>query len=125
MPGEVGEVTQPGGLGPRPGPQSGGTPPTVDAGGPYLGPVGVATALNATVTPGSDGSPTLLWEIVSGGTGSFSSTSVEDPTFTPDNGGGYVLRLTVTPSDVSPVIDTATFAAGSGRIWFNRRRRRR
>lgn len=125
MPGEVGEVTSPGGLGPRPGPQSGSVSPTVDAGGPYTGIVGVATQLNATVVPGTDGSPTLLWEIVSGGTGTFSSNSIEDPTFTPDNGGVYVLRLTVTPSDTAPVIDTTTFSVGGAFMLLGRRRQRR
>lgn len=85
--------------------------PTVDAGGPYNGPSGVATALDATVTPGSDPTPVLLWTIDSGGTGSFSNDAIEDPTFTPDfpTVGPYVLRLTVTPSDGPAVFDTANF----------------
>lgn len=85
--------------------------PTVDAGGPYNGPSGQATALNATVTPGSDPTPVLLWTIDSGGTGSFSNDAIEDPTFTPTfpTVGPYVLRLTVTPSDIGAVFDTANF----------------
>ena len=86
-------------------------PPTVDAGGPYNGDVDVATALNGTVTPGSDPTPVLTWTIDSGpGSGVFlPSASVEDPTFTPDTVGSYVLRLEANPSDGPPVFDTATF----------------
>lgn len=84
--------------------------PIVDAGGPYSGTVDTPIALNATVTPGTDPAPTLLWTIDSGpGTGDFlPSATVEDPTFTPDLTGTYTLRLTVTPSDVAPVFDTAS-----------------
>jgi hypothetical protein len=88
------------------------TAPIVDAGGPYNGDSGQATALNATVTPGSDPTPALLWTIDSGGAGTFlPSAIVEDPTFTPTfpTVGPYTLRLTVTPSDGPPVFDTAAF----------------
>ncbi len=89
---------------------AGGTPPTVDAGGPYNGDVDVATALNATVTPGTDPTPVLLWTIFSGpGGGVFSNDAIEDPTFTPDTVGSYVLQLSADPSDGPPVLDTATF----------------
>ncbi len=92
--------------------QAASVPPTVDAGGPYAGPSGSPTPLNATVTPGSDPTPALLWTIDSGGTGTFlPSATVEDPTFTPTfpTVGPYTLRLTVTPSDTAPVFDTASF----------------
>ncbi len=91
---------------------AGAVPPTVDAGGPYNGPSGQATALNATVTPGTDPTPALLWTIDSGGAGTFlPNATVEDPTFTPTfpTVGPYTLRLTVTPSDTPPVFDTAAF----------------
>lgn len=95
-----------------------GTAPTVEAGGPYSGEIDTAIALSSTVTPGSDSNPTLLWEIVSGGTGTFSSTSVADPTFTPDVAGLYILRLTATPNDAEAVSDNAslTSLAADG-VW--------
>jgi hypothetical protein len=103
-----------------------GTSPTVDAGGPYTAEKDVATVLDATIVLGTDPSPTLLWTIVSGGTGTFSDDSIEDPTFTPDNNGGYVLRLTVTPSDAEEVFDIALLnAVSSGdyiRHWGRRRK---
>jgi len=90
-------------------------PPTVEAGGPYTGDWNTATALNATVTPGSDPAPVLLWTIESDppfpGSGIFSNDAIEDPTFTPFNVGSYVLRLTVTPSDGPAVFDDANFEA--------------
>ena len=125
MPGEVGEVTGPGGLGPRPGPADSAIAPTVDAGGPYDGTIDLPTSLDATVVEGSDSSPTLLWEILSGGTGTFSDDSIEDPTFTPDATALYTLRLTVTPSDSSAVSDSATLQMGGASPFFTRRRRRR
>lgn len=87
--------------------------PTVDAGGPYAGDVSVPIALNGTVTPGSDPAPTLLWTIDSGGTGTFSDDTIEDPTFTADVIGAYVLRLTVTPSDGPDVFDTAALTTAA------------
>lgn len=91
--------------------------PTVDAGGPYTGVATTAIQLDATVTPGSDASPTLLWEETSGLGGSFSDTSIEDPTFTPTiESSGYVLRLTVTPNDSAPVLDTATLDSIAGLV---------
>lgn len=84
--------------------------PIVDAGGPYNGDVDTATALNGTVTPGSDPTPVLLWTIDSGpGGGVFSNDSIEDPLFTPDTVGSYVLKLEASPSDSTPVSDTASF----------------
>ncbi len=103
-----------------------GTPPTVEAGGPYVAEKDVATILDATVVLGTDPSPTFLWTIVSGGTGTFSDDSIEDPTFTPDSNGGYVLRLTVTPSDAETVFDIAILEAGGRgdyiRHWGRRRK---
>ncbi len=127
MPGEVGEVTKPGGLGPQLGPvESSATAPTVEAGGAYSGAVSTAIQLAATVVNGTDGSPTLLWTIDSGGAGTFSDDSVEDPTFTPDvDDVKYTLRLTVTPSDTAAVFDTAVCNVGlTGQVLIFRRRRR-
>lgn len=97
--------------------------PIVDAGGPYAGDVSVPIALNGTVTPGTDPAPTLLWTIDSGGTGTFSDDTAEDPTFTADGIGAYVLRLTVTPSDGPDVFDTAalTTAALADAVFLNGR----
>ena len=111
--GEVGGVTRPGALGPRPGIAGGEQPPTVDAGGPYVGTIAVGTLLAATVTPGTDPAPTNKWTIQSGGTGTFDDDTLEDPTFTPDNNGTYVLLLTVSSTDSADVTDTATFKVGA------------
>jgi hypothetical protein len=89
------------------------TPPLVEAGGPYSGDQGVATQLDGTITPGTDPSPLLLWSIVSGGSGSFSDPNAVDPTFTPDNVTSYTLRLSATPNDGSPIVDTALFTANA------------
>ena len=112
MPGEVGGVTRPGALGPRPGilDQSV-TPPSVEAGGPYSGKKDVGTLLAATVTPGSDPAPTNLWTVDSGA-GTFDDDTLEDPTYTPTVGGTHILRLTVSSVDSADVFDTAIFSAG-------------
>lgn len=91
----------------------GGTSPTVEAGGPYSGLVSTPIQLNSTVTPGSDPSPTLLWTIDSGGTGTFSSATIADPTFTPDSSGPYVLRLTASTTDTADVFDTANLTSNA------------
>ena len=101
------------------------TAPTVEAGGPYSATKDVATALDATVVAGTDPTPTFLWTIVSGGTGTFSDNSIEDPTFTPDQSSGYVLKLTITPSDTGAVFDTCVLVnASAGDAMLMRRRRR-
>lgn len=88
-------------------------PPTVDAGGPYSGLDDTPIALDATVVPGTDPAPALLWEIDSGpGSGVFlPSATVEDPTFTPDMQGVYMLKLTATPFDGPAVEDIATLTS--------------
>ena len=97
------------------------TQPTVDAGGDYEGEVSTAISLDATVTPGTDASPTYQWSIVSRGTGTFSGSpegSIVDPTFTPDSIGTYILRLTVSTSDTDDVIDTCTlYSTDTGGAW--------
>ncbi len=97
--------------------------PTVDAGGPYVGEALIPTALDATVVNGTDPSPTLLWTVDSGGSGTFSDDSIEDPTFTPDTNSSSVLRLTVTPSDTSAVFDLATMTTSATGAYMRRRRR--
>jgi hypothetical protein len=83
--------------------------PTVDAGGPYNAFAGEAVQLAGSVTPGSDPDPApYQWEIVSGGTGSFSDSGALDTTFTPDSAGTYTLRLTAQTDDAGSVSDTAT-----------------
>lgn len=83
------------------------TPPTVEAGGPYEGNENTAIQLNATVTPGTDPNPTLDWKETTILGGTFSSASIEDPTFTPATTGTYLLTLTATPSDSFVVNDIA------------------
>ena len=85
--------------------------PIVNAGGPYSGTVSTPIQLAATAVAGADPAPVLIWSIVSGGTGTFSDSSIEDPTFTPDAEGAYVLQLSVDPNDGVPVLDTATLAS--------------
>ena len=85
--------------------------PTVDAGGPYSGTQNTAIALDATVTPGTDASPTLLWTETTSLGGVFSNDAIEDPTFTPDTNGSYTLRLTASPNDGSPVFDDAALTS--------------
>lgn len=95
-----------------------GSEASVEAGGPYSGEVSTAISLDATVTNGSDSNPTLLWEIVSGGTGTFSDSTIADPTFTPDSAGSYVLRLTVTPADAAATSDVATVTSlAADGVW--------
>lgn len=91
--------------------------PTVEAGGAYSGVVSTAIALDATVTPGSDASPTYAWTIVSGGTGTFSDATAIDPTFTPDSVATYTLRLTVSTVDTSDVTDDATLTSEASGVW--------
>ena len=70
----------------------------VDAGGPYSGIINTPIQLDATVIPGEDPNPDLLWTYVGSGgaTGSFSSTTIEDPTFTADSPAVFTLTLTAT-----------------------------
>lgn len=90
-------------------PEGGGaTPPTVDAGAGGSVESGSPFSLDATITAGSDPSPSIAWAVQSGVGGSFSSNSVEDPTFTPSGVGDTVLELTVTPNDGPAVTDTVT-----------------
>jgi len=111
-PGEIGEVPGVGGGGLGPGtpdpPTGGATPPTVEAGGPYEAKRADSITLDATVTPGTDPTPTNLWTIVSGGTGTFEDDTLVDAVFIPDNTGTYTLRLTVSSTDSSDVTDDAT-----------------
>jgi hypothetical protein len=80
----------------------------VSAGGPYQVVEGETIQLDGTASFLDDPAPTYLWEIVSGGTGTFSpSATVEDPTFTPDSDGAYVLRLTATGVPAGPLSDDA------------------
>ncbi len=94
---------------------AGGTPPTVSAGGPYSGNVGVPVQLTGTVTPGTDPNPTYLWTM-SGGTGTFSDPTILNPTVTPDTGGNHTLTLTVTTNDTADVTSNAALSVSSGNI---------
>ena len=69
-----------------------------------------AVALNGTAG-GGDGTYTFAWSVDSGPDSSasqFSSTTAEDPTFTPAASGSYVLRFTVDDGDQPAVSDTVT-----------------
>lgn len=81
--------------------------PIVDAGGPYSGTVSTPIQLNGTIVAGSDPAPAAKWLIVLGGTGSFSDAGIEDPTFTPDQEGAYVLKLEAATIDAPLQSDTA------------------
>ena len=87
--------------------------PTVDAGGPYSGDVDTAIALDGTVTPGTDATPTLLWTEPSALGGTFSNTAIEDPTFTPTSAGAYTLRLSADPTIGAPVTDDAALTSNA------------
>lgn len=93
-------------------------PPTVNAGGPYLGPVSTPIALDGTVVQGDYPIASTLWTIVSGGTGTFGNAALVDTTFTPNSGGAYVLRLTATPTVGIPVNDTADLTSTGGETFY-------
>lgn len=101
---------------------AGGTLPTVDAGGPYEGKRFVEAILDATVTPGSDASPTYAWTITEGGDGTFEDNTVLDVVFTPETAGPYTLLLTVSTTDTNDVTDEATFTVLSGGGGVSQRR---
>lgn len=92
------------------------TPPTVDAGGPYSGQAGDPIQLAATVTPGDDAAPVYAWTEVTALGGVFSNPALEDPTFTPDQAGSYILRLTVTSAYDPDVTDDANLSSSSGPV---------
>jgi hypothetical protein len=85
-------------------------PPTVDAGGPYTAILPNPVQLAGTITAGTGTIVSILWSVVSGGTGTFSNAAIEDPTFTVTTAGPnpIILLLTVTPSDGPAISDTAT-----------------
>lgn len=86
-------------------------PPTVDAGGPYAGTVDTPIQLDATVIPGTDPSPVILWTIEAGspGTGTFTpNASTVDAIFTPDTVGIYTLKLSADPDDDIPTTDSTS-----------------
>lgn len=91
-------------------------PPSVDAGANILDALKlVPRALAGVVTPGSDPSPTILWDIqvdafTPPGGSSFLDDSDPTTDFTPGGSQSGVLRLTATPSDGPPVSDTMIFS---------------
>jgi hypothetical protein len=88
--------------------------PIVDA-GPSGDTFGSMTAtLDGTLTVGTDLNPALLWTIVSGGTGTFTTPTEVDTQFTADSASGYTFALTATPNDGPPVLDTASWTIGIG-----------
>jgi hypothetical protein len=87
----------------------------VDAGGPYTTTENQAVAINGTITDGTSTLASSLWTS-SPATGSFTSATSIDTTFTPTAPGGYVLTLTATPVAGSPVSDTAGLTANPGYV---------
>jgi len=87
-------------------------PPTaVNAGGPYQGEIGSPIAIAGTWTDGDITPVTVLWEIVSGGTGTFGNASAATTTFTPDVVGTYQLKFSVDDGDNPPVAATAALTS--------------
>ena len=87
----------------------GATAPTVDAGPDRYSMVDIGILIEATVTPGSDPSPTIAWTVTvepGGATYSFDDDTIEQPTFESDTAGAYTLQIEVTPNDSDPVTDT-------------------
>jgi len=88
-------------------------PPNVDAGPARTGTVGVALDLDATVSDPNDvpaGSQPLAeisWSLVSqpeGSRGDFSDSATEDPSFTGNQPGTYVLQLTARDCPGAPLV---------------------
>lgn len=69
--------------------------------------MGTAFSLDGEILNGS-GSYTYNWSYSSGGTGTFSATNVEDPTFTPNSVSAYTITLTVTDVGVVPNVSAST-----------------
>jgi hypothetical protein len=86
------------------------TPPTADAGGPYVGDEGSAIALSGASAADADGDPlTFTWTYaVDAGVGtcSFSDASALTPSFTCNDNGAYTVTLAVSDGIVT-VSDSA------------------
>ena len=83
--------------------------PTAPIGGPYSTDFQVAVQLDSVVTQ-NDGTDMLItWS--SNKSGSFNNTHIENPIFTPTDHGDYILTLTVTTSNASPIILTANLTS--------------
>jgi len=89
------------------------TPLAVNAGSDQTIDAAGAAAISATATGGT-GSKTYAWTIVSGGTGTFGSSTAATTTFTPSAAGTYVLRCTVT-DDSGSASDDVTITATARR----------
>ena len=88
-------------------------PITAEAGANANAVSGQILALNAT-PGGGDGSYTYTWAINSGpntNANQLTSTTTEDPNFTPAAAGTYVLQFTVNDGIQSPVNDTVTITS--------------
>jgi len=99
--------------------QAAATPPTADAGGPYVGTVNAPIQLAATIGIGTDPSPTFLWTSVIAGT--FNDATLEDPIFTPSAVGldANNFLLTVSTTDSADVTSTASLDSQAGLTFSN------
>ena len=82
---------------------------SVNAGGPYSGTVLTAIDIHGVVQMSSPA--TYLWQVDSGGAGTFGTATDLVTTFTPDTEVDSVLSLTATPAVGDPVVDLAALAS--------------
>jgi len=94
--------------------------PTVDAGGPYSVDFGNSVQLNAVVTINDGNNISYQWSANQDGT--FNNPNIEDPTFTPNDGGNYTLTLTISTSNTPNASDTASLAATGAFVDSSARR---
>jgi len=90
--------------------------PTANAGTDATTCVSEPTTLNGTATAGTGTSYTVAWTVQSGpdmSTAQFSSTTAEDPTFTPTATGSYVLRFTVTNNEPLTAFDDVAISVNA------------
>jgi hypothetical protein len=82
---------------------------SIDAGGPYTGTVSTEIAIHGIAQ--IDGAVTYLWEVDSGGAGTFDDAAALETTFTPGTAVVTVLSLTATPAVGDPIVDLADLTA--------------
>lgn len=92
------------------------TPPLADAGGPYEGPyfIGNLITLDGSGSSDAEGDPlTYSWTLTSvpeGSTAQLDDATLEQPSFTPDALGDYVVELIVNDGTADSEPDTATIS---------------
>ncbi|HUP00722.1 MAG TPA: PKD domain-containing protein [Gemmatimonadota bacterium] len=88
--------------------------PTADAGPDRTVSLGVAVEVIGIGTDPAGGPVTLDWSLIdrpAGSAASLAQSAAEKAVFTPDVSGAYLLRLTVTNSNGTPVADEVTITA--------------